>query len=733
MQLNLTPTLRAFTALAWVSIASPAWADDKILFVGNSFTYAAGGTASVPDIFTRLASAGGHLDATTVMRAVGGVNYQFHENDATTQAVIASQPWTYVILQNYSTEPTHIGSVANHITYGSLLYERVLANDPATKVLLYETWSRAAKHPLITGTSTAGTFASTDEMQAELRANYLNLKDSLNSGHPSNPPVSVAPVGDCWENAGGLLAESHPDFRGLHGSDDYHGNDNGYFLSAAVFYATIYGQSPEGLHANPAVSSLNLQLTVDATYLEKMAWDTVSGTASIAYSSQPVSLTVAENAPATFTAKVRGSPPYSVQWFRDNSAIAGATTLTYTLPNASASLNGSGYTVTVSNNVSASTSSPAILSVISKPLPPPPGRLLPTPSLPLLSNPTTISIPFNEALAAVPASNPANFSVVYHGRQVPVVSSALSGTGTAVALTLGSPIQPGFTVGLGLAIKDTVGNAMPADSVAVSPESAPAGGKFFIDFGAANTTTGPADDPLNAWNNADTTVGLSNTATINPLVDNTGVAGIVRLEMVRRFNGANSSGTLTSTVFPASATQDSLYGNSEAFSGLANVSPAFRLAGLDPLSSYTLTFYASRTGISDNRETLYTVTGAAVTSTTLNPANNVDSSTTLAGLIPSADGTLLVELSPTAQNSNAYHFIYLGAMMVSATPAQAPTFYPPVVVDGRIVLDWSGTGQLQSTSNLQGPWTSILPVPLPPYTEPLAGVARFFRLSYPDR
>jgi len=721
-----SPSFRAFTAIAVLVICSPVRAEDKILFVGNSFTYGFGGTASVPLIFERLAVAGGHSDPTTVMRAVGGVNYQFHENDATTRSVIASQPWTYVILQNFSTEPTHIGNVANHLTYGTLLYNRVLANNPATKVILYETWSRAANHPLITGTSTPTTFASTGEMQSELRANYLNLNRSLNSGNPSNAPVTIAPVGDSWENAGGLLAASHPDFCDLHGSDNYHGNDNGYFLSAAVFYATIYGQNPVGLHTNPAVSSLNLQLTVDPTYLETMAWGTVSGTVNIAYSSHPSSLTVAENQPATFSVMVRGSPPYTVQWFSNNTAIPGATTLTYTIPSASASLNGSVYTVTVSNNVSSATSNPATLSVIASVAPP-------IPSTPSLSDASTINIPFSESLATGSAAIPANFSVVYHGQRVPVISSSLSGTGTSVALKLGSPIHTGFVVGLGPAIKNVAGNSVPAASVAVSPDPASPGGKFFIDFGAANTPTGTADDPVNVWNNIDTSVGLSDTATLNPLVDSTGVAAPVRLEMVRRFNGANSDGTLTSAVFPASATQDSLYGNTEAFNGLANVSPAFRLAGLDPLTSYTLAFYASRTGVSDNRETLYTVTGAAVTGITLNPVNNVDSSATLAGLIPSASGTLLVELSPTARNSNANHFIYLGAMIVSVAPAQAPTFYPPVVVDGRIVLDWTGTGQLQFASNLQGPWTSVMPAPAPPYTEPLAGAPRFFRLSYPAR
>ena len=105
-----------------------ACAQHRVLFIGNSFTIGSGG-GGVPGIFDRLAQAGGHPDPTTVMRAVGGQNFQFHSLDATTQTTINSQPWTHVVLQNYSTEPTHLasGSVANHYTYGSLLYRQIMA------------------------------------------------------------------------------------------------------------------------------------------------------------------------------------------------------------------------------------------------------------------------------------------------------------------------------------------------------------------------------------------------------------------------------------------------------------------------------------------------------------------------------------------------------------------------------------------------------------------------------
>lgn len=199
-----------------------ALAEFQVLFIGNSFTIGSGG-GGVPGIFDALAQAGGHENPTTVMRAVGGVDFQFHSLDTTTRSVITSQPWTHVVLQNYSTEPTHLvdgtHSITDHLTHGASLYRQIITNNPQTRVILFETWSRAEAHSLITGVSGPGTFASTDEFQTELRTNYHRLAGELNAAHPANPPVVVAPLGDAWQNAGGLRPESDPGFVDLHAGD----------------------------------------------------------------------------------------------------------------------------------------------------------------------------------------------------------------------------------------------------------------------------------------------------------------------------------------------------------------------------------------------------------------------------------------------------------------------------------------------------------------------------------
>ena len=277
--------LLAAVVIGWPSIVG---AQPKILFIGNSFTFGASDATNktmklggVPALFSLMAQAGGHAKPMTAMTAPGGTDFRYHNSDPAAIAAIASQPWDYVIFQNYSTEPTHLvtgnDSLTNHFIYGTALYQRVMSNAPTTRVILYETWSRAASHPLITGISSANSFASTTEFQAELRANYQALATALNVAYPSNPPVAIAPVGDAWEYAGGLRPPSDPHYVNLHASDKYHGNDNGYYLAAAVLYATIYHANPYGLSTNEIIASLHLNLTVPAASLEDTAWSTVTG------------------------------------------------------------------------------------------------------------------------------------------------------------------------------------------------------------------------------------------------------------------------------------------------------------------------------------------------------------------------------------------------------------------------------------------------------------------------
>jgi hypothetical protein len=832
---RLGPLLTIAFWVLQIAMPSAAIAEFKVLFIGNSFTIGSGG-GGVPGIFDRLAQAGGQSDPTTVMQAVGGMDYQFHSQDPAALAAINSQPWTHVILQNYSTEPTHLvdgsHSIADHLTYGTVLHQQIMANNPQTKVILFETWSRAAAHPLITGVSSPSSFASTDEFQAELRTNYHLLATLLNSNYPANPPVTVAPVGDAWQNAGGLLPASAPGFTDLHTTDDYHGNNNGYYLAAAVFYSHIYGVSPNGLGANPLVSGLNLGLTVPATVLEDVAWATVSSasgpesdTLLIDFGAATATTTngPAPNDPLNFwnnlTADVAGveggllsnlvtiqNQPTSVALeivSRFNGANADGTAASTVYPeNATRdSLFGNtelfgglsdifpsfklkgldatkSYTLTfhasrtgVSDNretvytVSGASASSAALNavnnldgtaVVSQISPDTDGEIMvslaPGPNNNNGNHFTYLGTLKVEAVVAQtpivftrePASQevmelqPAIFSAAVQGTPPYFIQWRSNGVPVAGANQFTYAIPSATTNLSGTSYSVTVSNLMfgaissnAVLTVTPNENSGADNGRILIDFGGANTTgRGPApDDPFANWNNVSSSLG----ATVNGQLPNLVTAGNlttgVGLVILSRFNGANGNGTLASSLFPADATGDSLFGNTESFGSLQNIFPSFKLTGLDLASKYDLTFFASRTGVGDNRETGYTVMGLNAGFATLNPANNVANVAVVTEMSPSAAGEITISLAPTANNNNQYHFTYLGVLKLERVQTER-RFLAPLLKDGQLTLDWTGNGDLEWAPTPTGPWTAVEPTPIAPHTEVLVpGTDRFFRIN----
>ncbi|OYT86912.1 MAG: hypothetical protein CFE46_14290 [Burkholderiales bacterium PBB6] len=89
---------------------------------------------------------------------------------------------------------------------------------------------------------------------------------------------------------------------------------------------------------------------------------TTDGSTVPTISSQPASLSVAAGASASFSVTATGSGTLAYQWFKDGTAISGATAATYSVSSTTSSDAGS-YTVTVSNSAGSVTSSAAVLTV----------------------------------------------------------------------------------------------------------------------------------------------------------------------------------------------------------------------------------------------------------------------------------------------------------------------------------------------------------------------------------
>ena len=82
-------------------------------------------------------------------------------------------------------------------------------------------------------------------------------------------------------------------------------------------------------------------------------------------SSHPQNQTVAVGQSATFSVSATGTPPFSYQWQRNGSDIAGATSVNYTLSNAQPSDNGALFRAVVTNSFGSATSNNAQLTVTS--------------------------------------------------------------------------------------------------------------------------------------------------------------------------------------------------------------------------------------------------------------------------------------------------------------------------------------------------------------------------------
>ena len=188
-----------------------------------------------------------------------------------------------------------------------------------------------------------------------------------------------------------------------------------------------------------------------------------------------------------------------------------------------------------------------------------------------------------------------------------------------------------------------------------------------IDFGGTTNTTPTTGGQ--SWNNLTSTMGAVVGTPLSNLVATTGTGTGISLSIVSRFNGNNDIGTTSGLApYPSTATGDSLFGNTGSFGAGPNIFPAFRLSGLVVGQSYDLTFFASRTGVSDNRETLYTVTGSTSGSVALNASNNVSNTVTYS-VTPNASGEILINIGPGPNNDNpTTRFTYLNVLEINTVP-----------------------------------------------------------------
>ena len=104
-------------------------------------------------------------------------------------------------------------------------------------------------------------------------------------------------------------------------------------------------------------------------YFTTAGWSN-AGTSAPTITTQPAGVKVALGATATFKVAATGAAPLAYQWYKDSTAISGASAASYTTPATTAADNGTTFYVTVTNAAGSVTSNTATLTVSSAPATP---------------------------------------------------------------------------------------------------------------------------------------------------------------------------------------------------------------------------------------------------------------------------------------------------------------------------------------------------------------------------
>ena len=166
-----------------------------------------------------------------------------------------------MVLQDFSTWPTHIGNLPQHLSSSLGLYQAVAAHSPNVVPIMFETWARGFGHPFYTGSNPAFP-GGPAQMQQELRDGYRMSTQNINTTVGVDL-AKYAPVGDAWEYAGWPA--------NFYGDGDYHAGNRGTLLNALVLYGTIYNDvTTSDIDLTGVLASLGLTAT-DGVFLTSVA------------------------------------------------------------------------------------------------------------------------------------------------------------------------------------------------------------------------------------------------------------------------------------------------------------------------------------------------------------------------------------------------------------------------------------------------------------------------------
>ena len=209
--------LRYIGILSFISLSlSQSIEDEKVLFVGNSFTF----YFNLPLVVESMAKEKG-LNLDVYQSTAGGASLKHHWNgkkELSTRSMLDQQSFSKVILQDYSTNP--VMKSKESMKYFKKFIDLLKSED--VEIYLYGTWPV----PTMNGRK----FPGIDPIQEALKP--LESKK-----------IRIVPVGTAFR----LFQKEHPNIS-LFTSDNKHPSPVGVYLAACVFLKTLTGRSPDGLY-----------------------------------------------------------------------------------------------------------------------------------------------------------------------------------------------------------------------------------------------------------------------------------------------------------------------------------------------------------------------------------------------------------------------------------------------------------------------------------------------------
>jgi hypothetical protein len=291
-------------AVAWFipTGASAPPASPALLFIGNSFTFAAGspvqrwrpdlvndlnreGIGGVPALFKAFTKEAG-LDYNVSLETHPGVGFDWHLQNK--HDVLVSRPWDVVVMHGYSTlDAQKPGDPAKLVDTTRELAGLLVAQNPKVEIHLTATWSRADQ-----------TYPDSGHWHGQpIAAMARDVRAAYDKAATTSPAIkSVIPVGEAWNRAMDEgIADPNP-YDGvtpgqidLWTKDHYHASTEGYYLEALMVFGDVTGRDPRSL-GDGECSAFELGVTsANAKALQKVAFDQLSSAKALKPALRPPS------------------------------------------------------------------------------------------------------------------------------------------------------------------------------------------------------------------------------------------------------------------------------------------------------------------------------------------------------------------------------------------------------------------------------------------------------------